>query len=586
MEIAVVIGLLATAVILFARETLPVDIVTCLMLVALMATGILTSDEAFAGFGSEVIVLLACVFIISAALRETGTVDWLGVKLNGLATMGLGQFTAVLMTGVSGLSAFMNNTTVTALLVPPVVGVARSRKVSASLLLMPLAFASILGGTCTVIGTSTNVAVSGYMTSAQLGPIGFFELTPVGLVIVGVGTAYMLIFGRRLLPDIQDSSDLAEAYLLREYLSEIVVLPTSPMVGQTLRDSDLGLMGFRVLQIHRGTSHLTPSPERKIQVGDVILVNGKVESLVKVRAIEGIEIRADFQLSREAVKSRDHEMVELLVTPGSEFLGRPIRNLELPAIHGVTVLAVNRQGRRLREQIKDVTLATGDILLVDGPSERVETLRNRPDIAILGEVRSQAGSRLGLLVLAILLAAVGISSLGWVPLSMAMLAAALAVVLVGALPAGKVYQAIEWRLLVLIAGMTAFGTAMEKTGAANVLAGFVLDTLGALGPVGVLAGFVVLTVILTQPMSNAAAALVVLPIAIQAANQLGANPRTFAIAIALAASVSLIAPFEPSNLLVYSAGKYRFIDFVKVGGPLTLLLLTIILVLVPIWWPI
>jgi len=169
---------------------------------------------------------------------------------------------------------------------------------------------------------------------------------------------------------------------------------------------------------------------------------------------------------------------------------------------------------------------------------------------------------------------------------MAMLAAALAVVLVGALPAGKVYQAIEWRLLILIAGMTAFGTAMEKTGAANVLAGFVLDTLGALGPVGVLAGFVVLTVILTQPMSNAAAALVVLPIAIQAANQLGANPRTFAIAIALAASVSLIAPFEPSNLLVYSAGKYRFIDFLKVGGPLTLLLLTIILVLVPIWWPI
>ncbi|HEY5778141.1 MAG TPA: SLC13 family permease, partial [Terrimicrobiaceae bacterium] len=243
MEIAFVLALLLAALVLFARETLPVDIVTLLALLALMIAGILTPQEAFAGFGSDIIIILASVFIVSGALRETGVVNWLGDALDRVSKGGEASFLVRMVASVAGLSAFMNNTTVTALLLAPVAGIARRRQWSPSKLLMPLAFGSILGGTCTLIGTSTNVAVSGYLERAGLKPIGFFELTPVGLLIVLVGTAYLAFLGRYLLPD-NPPINLTEDYGLREYLSEILIKEKSPLSQQTIRDSDLGKLGF------------------------------------------------------------------------------------------------------------------------------------------------------------------------------------------------------------------------------------------------------------------------------------------------------------------------------------------------------
>lgn len=585
MEIAFVLTLLLGALILFARETLPVDIVTLLALLALMISGILTPQEAFAGFGSEIIIILASVFVISGALRESGVVDWLGSALDRVSKGGETSFLVRMVASVSALSAFMNNTTVTALLLAPVTGIVRRRKWSPSKFLMPLAFASILGGTCTLIGTSTNVAVSGYLGRAGLPPLGFFELTPVGLLIVLMGTLYLAWLGRRLLPD-NPPIDLTEDYGLREYLSEILIKENSPLSGQTIRNSDLGKLGFRILKVLREGKPRGPRGDLVLRSGDILLVNGPVQSLMKVRETEGIEIRPDVQFGEKELKADDVEILEVLVTPESFLRGRRLQDLDLPRRLGIVVLAANRHGKRLREELKSVRLETGDLLLVQGPRESMEALRGSPDFAVFGEQNPVAHrGKKGLLVVAFLAIGITASSVGLLPLSAGLLAAAVAAVLLRCMPMHKVYTCVEWRLLVLIAGMMAFGLAMEKTKAAEWLAGIAVSTLSPLGPIVVLAGFVLLTIALTQPMSNAAAALVVLPVALSTAAQLGLNGRSFAVAVAFSASVSLIAPFEPACLLVYGPGKYRFVDFFRVGGLLTLMMAALIVAVVPLIWP-
>jgi di/tricarboxylate transporter len=473
---------------------------------------------------------------------------------------------------------------VTATLTPPVIALARRAKVSASLLLMPLAFASILGGTCTLIGTSTNVAVSGYLKKAGMPEIGMFELTPLGLIIVAVGSAYMMLLGRRLLP-VHDGVDRTSEYAMREYLSEILVLPNSPLIGQKSFDSDLNILDFRILKIIRAKEEFLPNSRVILEQGDTLLVEGRVEDLLKVKRIEGIEIKPEFQLGDRALESANFRIAEVLLTLQSELPGRTLKEANFRRYYGLTALAIYRHGQPLHESIGDTVLRVGDLLLVQGPDDRVEALRNLPGLSILDEVTEPSyDPRRGLYAVGAFAAAVLAGSLGWMPLSIAFLSAAALCVLLRCISTEKAYEFIDWRLLILIGGMTAFGTAMVKTGAAEYLAGHIVGLLQPYGSMAILAGFFVLTILLTQPMSNAAAALVVVPVAIETAQKLGANERTFAIAVMIAASVSFIAPFEPSCILVYGPGKYRFMDFVKVGAGLTALLALVVIPLIPVFW--
>ncbi len=479
----------------------------------------------------------------------------------------------------------MNNTTVTAMFLPPTVGVARRAKLSASRLLMPLAFASILGGTCTLIGTSTNVAVSGYIKKAGMPELGMFEITPMGLIIAGVGIAYLMLVGKRLLPERADAS-LTSNYAMREYVSEIIILPNSPLIGQKSYDSDLNVLEFQILKIIRGADELLPDRNVQLAEGDTLLVEGKADTLMKVKKIEGIEIKPEFSLKDVALQSAQVRIAEVLLTPQSEVHGRTLRQVNFRQHYGLTTLAIYRSGQSLREQVADTVLRVGDLLLVQGESERIEGLRSHPGMSLIGEVSEPLyHPRKGLLTILFFGAAVLIAALGLVPLSIAFLSAAVLTILLRCISVERAYEFVDWRLLVLIGGMTAFGTAMDKTGAADYLASLVVQWFAPFGVLAVLGGFFVLTVLLTQPMSNAAAALVVLPVAISAAHQLGANERTFAIGIMLAASVSFITPFEPSCILVYGPGKYRFLDFVKVGLGLTLLLTVTVLLLIQVFWP-
>ncbi len=583
MDIAIVLSLLGLAIFLFARETISVDLITLLLLLALTMTGILTPAEAFAGFSNDIIIILGSIFVISAALQETGVLDAIGSRIVKIASGSESRLMALLILIPASISGFMNNTTVTAMFIPPVMGLSRRLKISASRLLMPMAFASILGGTCTLIGTSTNVAVSGYIKKAGFEPVGLFELTPIGLVIVAIGFLYLMLLGKRLLPDHAEQS-LSADYDIREYLSEIIVLPGSPLIGQQTLDSDLNVLNFRVLKLIRDGASYDPGRRMEISEGDTLLVKGKAETLMKVKKIEGIDIKPDRTLAD--LSGGDVQIFEVLLEPSCEALHSTLRESDFRRRFGAIVLAIYRQGKSIREAIGDIRLRIGDLLLVQATQDKLGGLARARGFRILGELSPALyRKRYGHYVVAAFGAALILGGLGWLPLSVAFLAAAVSTLLLRCLSIEKAYATIDWRLLILIGGMTAFGTAMEKTGAAEFLAGGIVAAMEPFGVVAILAGFVVLTIVLTQPMSNAAAALVVLPVALSTAAQLGVDQRSFAIGIMLAASVSFLTPFEPSCILVYGPGKYRFRDFLRLGSGLTLILALVVIFLVPIFWP-
>lgn len=585
MEAWIVIGLLIAVVIAFSTEKISVDLVTLAMLCALVLGGILPAEHAFAGFGNRVIVLLAAIFVIGAALRETGVLDMLGGTLAQTFGKQPKRLMAVMMAAVAGASAFMNNTTVTAVFIGPVIGLCRTLRIPPSRMLMPLAFASLLGGTCTLIGTSTNVAVSGAITKMNLPPFQMFEFSAIGVVIVATGIIYMVFIGRRMMME-RDQDSAPSGETMREFLAEVVVLPGSPLVGQAAFDSDFSALEFQVLKIRRHDRLIDAWASLHFEEGDVVLVAGKVENLIKVKKIEGIDILEDVTLRSSGIDMSDAHVAEVVLAPRSSFVGRTLRNSNFRQRTGLSVLALTRGDHSLMHHMADEKLRAGDVLLLQGPGGRFRALEEGSEMIVMAqhqfspETRKRGFTLLGAFAFAVLA-----SSLGWIPDTIAFVLVAMLAVFTRCIKLENAYANIDWRLLILIGGMMAFGEAMQQSGAASMVASALTSWLQPWGVFAVFAGFCVLTVILTQPMSNAAAALVVLPVAMQAATSMGAEPRAFAIGVMLSASASVLTPFEPSCILVYGPGKYRFSDFLKVGGGLSLVALAVILIMVPWLWP-
>ncbi|WP_263975601.1 SLC13 family permease [Leptolyngbya sp. 7M] len=458
---------------------------------------------------------------------------------------------------------------------------------------MPMAFGTILGGSCTLIGTSTNLAVSGAIQRYGYEAISMFELTPIGVIMVLLGVLYMLFIGLRLLPSAGASESLTDDYSIREYISELVVLPDSPLVGKTLGSSNISTdLELNVIGIIRGDERkINPDPRERIQRRDLLLVEGKITDLLRVKELVGLEIKPDFMLNDGVLESDDAQLYEVLVMSDSALLGQTLKTLRFRQRFDLTVLAINRHREMIIEKLSDVTLKFGDVLLVQGSKENLEAMVGEGDILLLEDVSASSmrlakrkwaiSAFLFFLLLSVSKVTIGID----VPVMICVLAGVFVMLATKTVRYSEMYSLIDFRLLVLIACMMSFGVAMENTGTDKFLAGLIESYFGIYGPTAVLAGFFVLTVILTQPMSNQAAALVVLPIAIKTAIAMGVNPRTFAIVVTLAASFSFITPLEPACVLVYTPGRYRFMDFVKVGSVLTLLVFTVSMLLVPVFWP-
>jgi di/tricarboxylate transporter len=603
--IATVLALLFIALVLFGTERIPIDIVTILLVVGVVLSGTLNVTEAFAGFGNDIVITIAGLFILTGGLVKTGVVDVVGRRLHRIAGGNEFRLTTLVMFTAAACASVMKNTTTTAMFVPVVLGMAERARVQPSKLLMPLAFGAILGGTCTLIGTSTNLAVSGALTklgqSAALAerfqvdaqllrPFSMFELTPVGIAIVAVGMLYMLVVGLRLLPSRGSAESLVEQYHIREYISEVIVLPDSPLVGQTLAEANLSdMLDLTVIGIIRGKQgRIAPRSDARIEADDLLLVQGRVEDILRVKGEAGIEIRPDFELKNQDLEAGDVELFEVMVLRGSDLVGRTLRGLNFRDRYNLTALAINRHGVALLSKLSSVSFRFGDVLLVQGRRERVEQVAAEGNLLLLEEAserRGRAGKRIWAIAAFLVFLFFSITHLFNMPLSVAVLLGVLILLGSKAVRMQEMYDLIDWRLIVLIAGMISFGTAMEKSHADQYLADIIVRYFSAYGGLAVLAGFFLLTVGLTQPMSNQAAALGVLPIAVKTALVLGLNPRTFAVVVTYAASCSFLTPLEPACVLIYTPGRYRFFDFVKVGSILTVAVFAIVMLLVPIFWP-
>lgn len=565
MEIAIVLVLLALAIIAFSTEKISVDIVSMICVIVLVVTGIINAKEAFAPFGSDFLIMLASIFIVSSAIDSSGILEVFSARLLRMGKTGRRRLLLPIMTITGALSAFMNNTTVTALMVNPVMAIARKSNLSFSRVLMPVAFASIVGGTCTLIGTSTNVAVNGYLQEKGYPALGMFDFAILGVIMVVITLVFFAVIGHRMLPK-RDNEELTADYGIRSYLSELQVLPTSPLIGQLVHNSNLTKMGFEVLALKRDNRQFSPGSNITIEGNDMVLVKGNVKNLMEIKNIGGLNIMEDglefYKQQEQVLKLRE------VVLPGrSDLAGSTISEISFRRKYGMLVLAINREGKQIRDSIRNVELEVGDMLLVQGTEHAFTTLKNHHDMVVLSEHEPVIKNlKKGYLTIGFFMLAIILASFNLVPAGIAFLGAAVLAMLTKSIKPEDAYKNIEWRLLVLIAGMTAFGTAMTNSGADKFLAEVVVDVCKPLGNSGIFLGFMILTVILTQPMSNAASALVVLPVALKAAETLHLNPMTFAVGVMLSASVSLITPFEPSCILVYGPGKYKFGDFVKMGA--------------------
>lgn len=592
--IAITLILLGVAIVLFATERIPVDIVGLLLVMALVLTGVLTVQEGVAGFGNDIIITIGGLFVLVGGLAKTGLVDLIGRRMHKLAGNNEFLLTALIMIFAAISASVLKNTTTTAMLLPVVMGLAAKASIPPSKLLMPLAFGAILGGSCTLIGTSTNLAVSGTIVRYGQDPFSMFELAPVGIVAVGAGMLYMLTFGRRLLPSHEGGGSLTEQYKMREYISELIVLPDSPLEGKTLGEANLSeQLDLNVLGIIRtGEKINAPRASERIRRRDSLIVEGVLPDILRVKDEAGLEIKPDFLLSDDELEGDSVELFEVLVLRDSRLAGRTLKSLSFRERYNLSVLAINRHGHTFVSKLSHVVLNFGDVLLVQGRRPGVDLLVADEDVLVLEELSTSANTRFEkrrwaiaafalFLALSLTKVVVGIE----IPLAVAVLAGVMVLLVTRTVRHREMYSLINYRVLVLIACMMSFGVAMEKTGADKYLASMIIDQVGHLGPTAVLAGFFLLTVALTQPMSNQAAALVVLPVAVQSAAAMGINPRTFIIGITYAASFSFITPLEPACVLVYTPGRYRFFDFVKIGSILTIIVFAVDIILVPIFWP-
>ncbi len=587
-QIALLLSILVAALILFSFEWISADVVALGILLLLILTGLLPPERAFAGFGSDTVMLILGLLILTAALIRTGVVEMVGRSLSQITGTNPNRMLVVIMTASATLSAFISNTAATAFFIPIVIGQARRMKVSASIMLMPLAFAAILASSVTLIGTSTNVVVSGMMSEYGMAPIGMFELTVVGLPILVIGIAYMYLVGRRLIPDREPPEELTDEFNLQSYLTEVMILKGSPLAGRTLSEFALGRdLDLTIVRVVRGSdTYLVPDADLSLESGDRLLVEGKRDNLVILKNSARIGIETDRELSDTDLQAEDTRLAEVILMPRSRFIGRRLAGLNLREQYGVQVLAINRHEVTIHRQISQVVLRMGDVLLLQGPQASLTALERNNTFRVLGTIEDRVPNiKRARLALVIFISVIALAAINILSLPVAVLLGALLVFLTGCITPQEAYNDVEWKALILIGCMLAFGIAMEYTGTARFLADQIVGFVGKTDPLYLLGGFFLLTVLLTQPMSNQAAAVVVFPVAIQTALQLGLNPRTFAIMIAVAASTSYITPLEPACLLVYGLGRYRFLDFIRVGSLLTVLVLIVAMLMVPLIWP-
>lgn len=598
-QLVITFGILLVAILLFLSDRVRPDLVALLVAISLGVSKVLTPQETFSGFSRSAVFTLMGIFIMAEGLRCTGVTAQIGNLMLRLAGQQEWRLVLVVMLAGATLSLFMNNIAAASVLLPAVFGAAQKSKISSARLLMPLAFSTLLGGMATLF-TSTNIVVSSLLRDYNLPGFGIFDFAPLGFPIILVGTIYMVWIGRQWLPvqspiqrlqAIQPSGEeLAEIYRLDERLALACVLAGSPLVDIPLNRSRLREQYHLNLIAIQKTGHtlLLPSPEDKFAVGDTLLVAGRPEDFEQPALQPVIQILPSQPRSDQIIETMDVALFEAILSPRSALIGQTLKAALFREKYMMNVIAIWRAGKPIRTRLTDLPLQFGDSLLMQGPRDRLAVLHSDPDLIVLTGKEIEAISRpsRAWLALAIMIITLGLAAFSGAMIGEVILGGAIVMVLLGILNMDQAYQSIEWKSIFLVAGMLPLGIAMSKTGAAALVAQNLSNLLGQAGPYASLAGIFILVTLFTQVMNGAVVAAILAPIGITLAQKTGIDPRPMAMLVALGTSMAFITPLgHPVNILVMGPAGYRFRHYLKVGAPLTVLLFLVIMLLLPIIWP-
>ncbi|MBW2382133.1 MAG: SLC13 family permease [Deltaproteobacteria bacterium] len=572
---------------LMVWEVAAPDLVMMAALVSLGVTGILTPRETFSGFANPAVAMVGVLFIFSAALRETGALD-----------MTLGRFlarshdvvggTARISAPVTLLSGFLNNAPIVAMMTPSVIDWARRNRLSPSRFLIPLSYASILGSTLTLIGTSNNLIVAGMVDDAAMPPMNFFELLPVGLPIALIGLIYLIVVAPRLLPDRVDPGD-ALGERRREYVTTMVVRPDCPLVGQSVEHAGLRhLPGLFLVEIDRRGRVITPvRPDEAIESDDRLVFAGVVATIVDLQRIRGLVPLSEEEAGEGDVERHRHPLVEAVVSTSSPLVGRSIRDSDFRSAHDAAVIAVHRNAERVPGKIGEIVLQPGDTLLMQTAPGFMRRNRNSPDFYLASELPDSEKPRFdrAWVALAVLFGMVAVVSTRLLPITMAGFVAVGILLATRCISANKARQSVVWSVLIVIASGLGIAGAMEKTGAAATVAQGLASLFGELGPHGALILIYATCMLLAELLHHSAAVSIMFPVAVAMAAQVGADPRAFVIAVAIGCTCCFSNPVAyQTHLIVYGAGGYRFSDFVRIGLPLNAICALVAMIAIPRIW--
>ncbi|MCA8948854.1 MAG: SLC13 family permease [Planctomycetes bacterium] len=587
---------LIAAMVSFYLQRLRADVTALLVMLSLLVPwrpgprgleAILTPSQAFHGFGSPALIMVASMFVLSAAMVRTGAAALLGGRLLRRSATSELRFQVTILVLITMFSAVINNTTTVLVWMPPVMAICRERGYAPSRVLMLLAFGSLLGGQWTLIGTRSNVILSDFLHDRAGEGFGFFAFTPIAALVFAACAAWFVLAGRRLLPRAGEKATLESRYDLAEFMTETMAEAESDLVGRTLAELDLASREVSLLQVIRGGEFMPPSPWLKIQPGDVLVIQGRITAITDVLTRPGMKVREELKIDDKTLRSADLRMVEAILPPDSQLVQRSLRELDFHHRYGVSPLAISRAGRSIKERPAHVTLKSGDSLLLVGHETELERLRRNPDLLLL-ESRPLPNARpaSALLLIAILGLMVLSGAFGWLSPAAAIPLAAMAAVLTGCVGLRSAYEAIDVPTLVIVGAMIPFGDALQTTGTAERFAAGIADLVGADSPHLTFGALLLLALVMTQIIENAAVAVLLAPLAYEMALASNADPRPFFLGICICISASFVTPIaHESTLLVMGPGRYRFRDYVVLGFPFAVLTWIVTAIAVPWFYP-
>ncbi len=589
-EIGLVFAVIGVAVFLFFTEKFTIDTVSIAVMATFLLTGILDVGEGLAGFSNSATITVAAMFVVSAAIFNTGLLDSFSQKLAKQGEKSHTHLMVSLMLTAGVLSAFINDTAVVALLMPAVIKMGKDNNISPSKLLMPLSFGALMGGVCTLLGTSTNILVSGIAEKAGLPSFGVFEMTLMGLVFLVVGLLYMVTIGSWLTPDRKAKTGLSDSIDLGNYVSEIVILEDYEQLNEPVNKqkifTSLGVEGIHILRSDGNKTRFYPNTS--IQKGDTIRISGNKETLEKLKKIEGIELKSNLEWSEENVTDEDEHLYEALVTPQSYFVNRNIKSFNFRRLFNqVLVIGIRHRSGLLNPILAKTKLSAGDILLLRASEDSIQSLEGSEDLLLLSESRVKSLNKSQtIMTLLVLAGIVGLAAAGIFSIVVTAISGAILLIMLGFLSTEQAYKSIDWKVILMLAGVLSMGTALEKTGGSELLGGLIVDNLGQYGPRVVLSALFGLTFLLTNVMSNNATAALLAPLAISIAAGMDVDARPLLMAVTFGASLSFMTPMGyQTNTMIYTPGNYRFTDYLKVGTPLNLIFWVIATIGIPYFFP-